>query len=377
MLLPYLRLPAFCIGIIAAAVPPVAIADDDASSSSSPHTIFKDSDFPAFVFGENDYVLFPDGDRLFFGDPELVLEAQAAPDFRFLSNIAAATQDIFTLHKGQNCPTDNRPLAQRRCFRRQRGRSVFGTILLRMRMYRNGSNPVRTPSFMPKVTAQWVTFRSLLDPYSDDDIEPVGSTVHVTATTLVGGHYSNGQEGCLFELAPHEKCESVTAWADKTINTHDGSFSTHYVRLGRYWGWMTIGDATNDVVTKQKGFGLAVEYHPCRGCDGGGWMEQPLRSLYGDVHITAAFDYAKARVWRFQRLETRIGLNLVANCRECEQRYSLTVEVFAQPRWWNGPGYYLRIDNGRDYYNTAFERYRKRVTAGIAFNLGKFFSFPL
>ena len=368
-----LRVFALSIGIVAT-LPSVSIAGDDPPSNTQ-GIVFSNDDYPAFVFQEDDYVLFPDGDRLFVGDKDLVLEAQVAPDLRFFSNMDAATERVFGVHEKSDCPKDNKPLDQRKCFRRHWGRSVFGTIMVRMRMYRGDSNPVRTPSFMPKVTTQWVGFKSLSNPYNK--IEPVGSTVSVSAVNLVVGHYSNGQEECLFKLLePNEDCESITAWTEREINTQDGSFSTNYIRLGKYWGLMTIGD-DNDVVTEQKGFRVELEYHPCRGCDGGGWLQEPLRSLYGDTQVKLTFDYAKAQVWKFHRLESRIGINLIVGCPHCKHSYGLTAEVFAQKRSWNGVGYYLRFDNGRDYYNTAFEKgYRKRFVFGLAFNLGKFFSFP-
>lgn len=361
---------------IGASLPIICMANDEprsTKSSTKSTVVFGDEDYPAFVFGEDDYVLFPDGDHVLVGDKELVLEAQVAPNIRVFSNVHAATTEVFRVKDGDVCPEDDKPRQRRKCFKRQWGRSVFGTIMFRLRMYNDDSNPVRTPSFMPKITAQWVGLKSLSDPYKKQ-ARLVGSRVSVAAYDVVLGHYSNGQDGCLFEIEPHEDCRSITAWTDREINTHDGSFSTNYVRLGGYWGWMTIGD-DNDVVTQRVGFGVAGEYHPCRGCKDGGWLKEPLRSLYGDNRVKLTFDYVKARVWKFHRLESRIGLDLIVDCPDCRHMYTLTAEIIAQKRSWNGIGYYLRFDNGRDYYNVAFQGFRKRVTVGVAFNLGKFLDF--
>ena len=338
-----------------------------------PPRVFTRDDYPPFVFDADDYVLFPDGDRVFVGDQALVMEAQVAPDIRLFSNMHAATEDIFALQERDECPDDGKPLEERRCFKRHWGRSVFGTIMIRLRMFNQDSNPVKTPAFMPKVTFQFAGFKSLLDPHARP-IDPVPSTVSVTAVNAVVGHHSNGQDGCVFALNSNDTCNSDIR-AGRAVNTEDGSFSTNYVRLGGYFGRMTIGDV-DFVVTEQKGFGIALEYHPC-GCGGGGWLKEPIRSLYGETHLTLTADYAKAELWRFYRFELRFQYNYAVACQDCVLRHGANAELFGQLRSWNGVGYYLRYDYGRDYYNIAFEReFRHRVGTGLAFNVGKFLRFP-
>ena len=253
--------------------------------------------------------MVPDGDRVFIGDKDLVLEAQVAPDVRVFSNMHAATQRVFTPQEGDDCPADDdEPSEKRRCFKRQWGRSVFGTVMIRLRMFKQDSNPVKTPSFMPKVTFQFVGFKSKLD-LNKNSVQYETSAISVRGIRAVLGHHSNGQDGCPFVgLRPNEDCESIGAGTELDVNTEDGSFSTNYLRMGSYWGVLHIGDE-HLVVGSQKGLEIALEYHPC-GCSGGGWLKEPIRSRYGDVHLQVTADYSKANLWGFQRFELPSGIQL-------------------------------------------------------------------
>ena len=367
--------------ILAIAPPSISIASDDSESSAATEEAGS-----AFVFGAGDYVLFPDGGRvLLAGNTDLLVEAQVGTDVRVASNLYATTRDVLTPHEGDDCPHDGKSSAQRRCFKRRWGRSAFGTIMLRMRMFDQPSNPVRTPSFMPKGTVQFVGFKSLMDPY-DEGEKYVGSGVSVVAISVVAGHHSNGQDGCLFRVAEDQDCGSVVSEdGRREINTDNGSFSTNYIRVGTHFGRMTIGD-DSFTVTEEKGWGVALEHHPR--CFLPGWLDEPLRSLYGTTRLKANARYARANVWKFRRFEVRLGYEYIADLPEkqssrsnsedctCGDRHVFVVEAFMQQDALNGIGYYARYYQGRDYYNIAFRERIRRLELGVAFNWAKFFRFP-
>src|SRR5215204_2940863 len=103
-----------------------------------------------FVFLSDDKVsLKPDGSYLFqHSDGDLVFEAQIAPDVRIADNFGHALDRVFAKEKA-------------RVF----AYSFFGTFLVRLRMFDEVSDPVRTPSYMPKSTVQlaWLKNRSSAD----------------------------------------------------------------------------------------------------------------------------------------------------------------------------------------------------------------------
>ena len=232
MIIPtYCRALAIPIAMLATQ-PTVSVANADSPSPTTPPVVFTEDDYPAFVFGRDDYVLLPDGDRVFLGDKALVFEAQVAPDVRLFSNMHAATERVLGMQTGDNCPNDGTPSKDRRCFKRHWGLSAFGTILIRLRMFKQDSNPVKTPSFMPKGTVQFIGFKSLLNPYAPV-LDYPRSSVSVKAAIATLGHHSNGQDGCLFVVEDNEPCtSSPNARGERDINTDDGSFSTNYVRFG-------------------------------------------------------------------------------------------------------------------------------------------------
>ena len=366
--------------ILTIASPSISIASDSSESSATEET----SSSSAFVFGADDYVLFPDGDRvLLAGNKDLLVEAQVATDIRVASNLYDTAKDVLTPHEGNDCPHNDKPPAQRKCFKRRWGRSAFGTIMLRLRMFDQPSNPVRTPSFMPKGTVQVVGFKSLIDPDDADDERYVGSDVSVVAISVVAGHHSNGQDGCLFRVTDAQECGSIVS-RRREINTDNGSFSTNYFRVGAHFGRMTIGD-DYFTVTKDRGLGIALEHHLHNFLPG--WLEEPLRSLYGTTRLKANARYARANVWKLRRFEVRLGYEYIADLPQmqgatsnngkctCGNRHVFSAEAFMHPESWDGIGYYTRFYQGRDYYNIAFEERIRRVEVGVAFNGAKFFDF--
>src|SRR5690242_15545096 len=100
----------------------------------------------------------------------------------------------------------------------------------------SASQPVRMPSFMPKLTAQFLAARRIggTERRASADL-PLSAMI--VGLDLSFGHYSNGQAGC-FRANERPKsdgsggCEvdATAGPGSDTLNTVDGSFSTWYFR---------------------------------------------------------------------------------------------------------------------------------------------------
>ena len=321
----------------------------------------------SFVFGPDDYALFPDGDRvILIGGRDLVFETQVAPDVRIYSNLNNVTRQVFERD------------SKSEGFRFHWGFSAFGTIMIRLRMFDEPSNPVKTPSFMPKGTIQIVGFRSHADPHKPENEIYKNSLMSMLAfTTVPFGHHSNGQSGCVFaDFNRNEEgvCAPTSGITsdDLQINTKDGSFSTNYIRGGVHYRLMQLDDS-DYIVRWQLDTGFSLEYHPCD--YGAGALAEELRSRYGQRRFGLKIGYAHRNVWKLGRLDLRYQREYIGGAGEVDPTHSFS--ILALPKTWSGFGFYGRYYTGRDYYNIGFEERITRVDFGFAFNGAQFFNFDI
>jgi hypothetical protein len=123
--------------------------------------------------------------------------------------------------------------------------AVVGTMKNVVRMRTDTSNPVLTPSFMPRATAYWA-FQ-----------EPTAERPSSGLAMLRISHHSNGQRGDFFN-------------ADGSLNDSTGSFSTNFLELGLLFGRQK---SHGDEILHSSG-GFSFEWHPAR------FMDPALRGLY-------------------------------------------------------------------------------------------------
>jgi hypothetical protein len=200
-----------------------------------------------------------------------------------------------------------------------------------LRMFNEESAPVRSPSFMPRISV-FVWFQQ----------EVRDAPTFYGSVTL--SHHSNGQAGPFFA-------------EDGTINHRDGSFSTNYFDFaiyatgiaGRFLGWSSV----------------SLQWHP-------GFNEDPeLKGRYGlvrlnlattlvadlplhgqvNLRVTAILDQfqkvSQSPVWReFERFPLSLA-------------YSITVPGIDL-------GVYLGYYIGHDYYNIWFDRVIHTIQIGIS-----------
>lgn len=215
-----------------------------------------------------------------------------------------------------------------------RPRWLFALVLspkIVVRMFQGQSAPVKSPSYMPRITA-YVWFQQ---------------TVHHKPTlyaSLMLSHHSNGQALSFFD-------------DDDKVRYDGGSFSTNYLEAslyatgssGRWFGWSS----------------LSFEWHP------GINMNPELRGRYGLMRAHLASTVVSDLPWHGQ-LHVRLsaildrfehtGTNPFMHQLE---RFPISVRYTIQPPGID-LGLYVSYYVGHDYYNIYFDRIIHTIQVGIS-----------
>lgn len=282
------------------------------------------------------------------GKTHTAYEAQLAPSFAFRQSLPRANARVFDSPQRAHFAT-----------------SLTFTMLVRLRQTTESSSPVRTPSYMPKLTFQLFRVKRA-------DAAPVteiraGSAVSMLTTQLTVGHYSNGQDGCLFENQEKVDDDCVTVGGGPPtvlqVNRRDGSFSTNYIQVGQYFRRMLLNPdlPTEDLsapAVRSSSIGIAARLHrPLSGIPSG--MTKELRDLYGTTQVMAVAE----RLERKQRGIFGLGPGqmrieafaeyLVGGPDEVPP-VRLSVEIARTYDRKGGWGAFARYYYGQDYYNLGF-----------------------
>lgn len=327
-----------------------------------------------FLFLEDDKIsLKPDGSYLFqHTDSDLVFEAQIAPDVKIVDNFRGAL--------------DNALDSKKRHF----AYTVFGTFLTRLRMFDEASNPVRTPSYMPKATIQLAWMKNVSD--RDPEAEPVefikGPIDMWLVNVIPFGHHSNGQNGCLFvqQTRIDGECQPQPppSTNPEDVNRENGSFSTNYIRMGlEYRRMYLVGDYPEEqraVSQREWGIGGSLELNPSGYI--GGAISDTLQPLYGPTRYRITADVVAGN-WRFPVLRkvncgrawTDASLTFITGAAPTVDTVATSIEAACLPEGWGGAGVFVRYYRGQDYYNAAFLENINRLQFGLTFLQGKFLAF--
>jgi hypothetical protein len=189
-------------------------------------------------------------------------------------------------------------------------------VLLRMRT--DASNPVRAPSYLPRVAV----FR-FLGPRASLD-----SGYRFVSLTL--SHHSNGQEGP-FRLP------------DGRVNDRDGNFATNFVELGYQQGPRAFRRPGVRFTNSR----VSYEYHPP------GWADAALRGVYARhrLHASAALTTTRFAVSTFDvtyRADRQLGSDTFA------RRFDLWYALSTPPLFGGTISGFLNAYTGADYYNARF-----------------------
>ena len=246
------------------------------------------------------------------------------------------------------------------------------------RILRGFSRPLRSPSFLVKLTGQYYWARKL-----GDGGDPAERPTLLTTLTGVWGHHSNGAPGCLFneEVVVEDECviPSGVAVADLTVDP-DGSFSTNYLsaglsvaRLRFHRGELPDSDGH---IHEHASLTLRYEIHPENLTYlilFGGGADSAFRDLYGPHRLELEGAYESEL--DIGGIDGRVAL------RGSVQRIFRSVEPIApdasETVWQaqvayrldggfgRGWGPVVRYFRGQDDYNLFFVRTVERLQIGI------------
>lgn len=273
-----------------------------------------------------------------------------------------------------------------------------GTPAVRIRMLRDRSAPVRTPSYMPRGNFQFLWVRGLKDgvPAANRDkprsfaefIQQLRQAPRISIWEfhVIGGHHSNGQDGCLSTdqalVPPPPAKDGQCVPPDieptaATMNRVDGSFSSaFFFRFGGNYSknWMrdespqTGSDAPH--AYREMRASAEYEWHPRQ------WVDEQMRDIYGRHRVNIGAAYATRDIaWCQRRFEVSGGVVWNPGVVDPELDWSGNVQVSCFP-WLNGGwGFFARWYAGQDYYNVGFLDDINRLQVGFTFNQADFFRF--
>lgn len=272
-----------------------------------------------------------------------------------------------------------------------------GTPAVRIRMLRDRSAPVRTPSYMPRGNFQFLWVRGLKDgrPAHDRNSTRGAQTflselrqvprLSIWEFHVIGGHHSNGQDGCLStdqKLVPPPPASGGECTPPgivptaATMNRIDGSFSSaFFFRFGGNYSRNRMRVESGDQSGLPRAFQetrLSAEYewHPRN------LVDPQMRNIYGRhrANLGAAFALKDVRGCA-RRFEVAAGVVWNPKVVDPELKWSGHAEVQCFP-WLNGGwGFFARWYAGQDYYNVGFLDDINRLQVGLTFNQADFFRF--
>ena len=210
--------------------------------------------------------------------------------------------------------------------------ALFLTPKIILRMFAENSAPVRTPSYMPRLTTFFWFEESA-----------TGPTAYFSGAFL---HHSNGQSGDSYN-------------ADGSHNHETGNFGTNYFEFAAYpnfwkspfFGWSSV----------------VLEWHPRL------FENSEQRSTYGNLRLRFATTlYANSG-----RYASDLSVGLTAILGEMQKptnastffaRFPIAVKYAIRPPSID-VGFYAAYYQGQDYYNIWYDRFISVLQIGISGNL--------
>ena len=293
-----------------------------------------------------------------------------------------------------------------------RGIAVAFTPMYRVRIWKERSSPVRSPSFMPKATLQLNIFEPRKPGHQWGERKD-GSRGFVKLDSVmwtVWGHHSNGQDGCLYADAndqpfPADACP--TDPPEIRINRMNGSFSTNYTQVSFFRAYYRVpeesdadaaarsqDDVWGDERTARYSWftGATYEWNFPFDTFLGGAVAPPVRPIYGMSRVRGLVGFERFPRLHARRSQPRFKASVwgafiakkanTADCgkptqtgqvRECAPRFAfgadLNVGLGSKIDYL---GAYARYYHGQDYYNLSFPYLKgNQFQAGLSFTPGR------
>jgi hypothetical protein len=251
------------------------------------------------------------------------------------------------------------------------GRTLVVTPMFRIRQLTDkaaASSPVRTPSFMPKLTAQLLAARRVgAETFAPAPDFPI--TALVVGIDGTFGHHSNGQAGCFranerTKPGGHGDCEldpNASPGSD-TLNTVDGSFSTWYFRVQ---GHARLARYNDEHLLMSITIGGGIDWHPAFLQSIGG-MDSALAVVYGRQRPFWSVELARRSEWPCPgvfalrwipcgagRLRASVNTEYINTRPVGVSPVATTAELAWTFSRYAGIGALVRFHRGQDYYNIA------------------------
>jgi len=225
----------------------------------------------------------------------------------------------------------------------RRNLAVVATPKVVLRMFRERSVPVKTPSYMPRVTGYWFLHpeRSLIQ-------NDVASYLSLTVS-----HHSNGQAGAFRN-------------ADGSINHESGNFSTNFIEPAWVLGVPILPGVDGQMR-------LSVEMHPTS------WYDPESNVGYSHLrfHVsstsveTVNLDPSVKRLagrwfrdFTFNYAVTYLYGDVLPKFHG-RGRFPLWIELSGTPVFTPDLSIFLNGYWGQDYYNTYFDRNLTTIRLGV------------
>lgn len=340
------------------------------------------------------YPHFLERSQMFFLLHDVDVEAQLAPHI-FFDNVSDPGPDVTAVGRRGFYTADGRSVAFMTSF----------TPMIRLRMLKGQSSPIKTLSWMPKLDGQLFVMGR------PKDNETWGDGAVLTAFQFRWGHHSNGQDECIYQAGVLDRpdlCPKLDAsdTSKVSVNYPNGSFSTNYLQFGvaRKWYRLVPDDERSERPQRTIAAGLSFEINPA-GLPApffvpSGTMDGAQRALYGGnrVHVTGELDQRLGRPSRPSLLRGTLHaglgvdfidkvkgegplvvdsvpdgpLNAVLHPGLGSSRWRFSGELAWLPDGLRGWGLQGRYLHGQDYYNLQFVRDIHWLRLGVVFDAGEF-----
>ena len=268
---------------------------------------------------------------------------------------------------------------------------IIVTPMFRIRQLNDSSTAVRTPSFMPQLSTEYLYVKRLSDATGSSS-ELHFSPVLVRGLRLTLAHHSNGQAGCFREgFDPIDRHANICAprpGFDTSIvrlNRANGDFSTTYVEAMVHTTLMNR--ERDDRPTHSVGLAAAYDYE-MRGIFGalsdeqrqlyGGWRARVMgegmqlvgtqcyspefRPWYGN--LACAFRGRARLSAEYERAPENPG-PLALRVKPAILPWRGQVEISYVFTHLLGTGMFVRWHDGQDYYNIDFVNRRRAFMYGL------------
>lgn len=270
-----------------------------------------------------------------------------------------------------------------------RGFRFFVTPVFIVRQLKDSSSAVRTPSFNPRLSADWFRLTALDQRLTAHN--PEFGWLRIDGLRLTLAHHSDGQAGCFLEGQTPTKpgsfeaddCSAPPDTGQLRTNAANGDFSTTYLSLMLHETWLAHGQRT------PWSFGAAVsgDWEFPKGSGMWGALPDIERQFYGGWRARVQTDVANAtlpscddsRGWCFLRGRARLSAMYEWAPRHLGPLASRLPEPIPHFRsYWDvsytfdglhGVGAFVRRVDGQDYYNIGFVHNRTATLLGVTMDL--------